>query len=94
MKLSEIIHKVEEWMEYFTYYFCINSIVPDTIYKYRISIDEYGPSGLDSSYFIYADENGNIFNDEGNLIDFAKDAYDYDQEILQWVNKFEEKWRS
>ena len=94
MKLSKIVEKLEEYMDYFTYGYEINSIILDARYKYKINITEYGPDGIDGSYPLYTDEDGNIFNDEGNLIDFAKDVYDYDQEVLQWIDRFEEKWRA
>lgn len=92
MRLSKIIEKFEEWMDYFTYGHEINSITPGEKHKYKINITEFGPC-LPTTYDLYADENGNLYNDEDNLIAFSKYAYDYDKEIFKWIDDFEEKWR-
>lgn len=92
MKLSKIIEKFEEWMGEFTYDFEINSIAHGEKYKYKINMTEFGPCPS-STYDIYADEDGNFFNEDDNLISFSRDVYDYDKDVIKWIDDFEEKWR-
>lgn len=96
MKLSEIVTKLEEWLNEFSYDYVINSIIPDARYKYKISATEIGPDGNESNvfYVLFVDENGDIYNTNGdNVVEAAQEAYFYDEEILEWLMKFEEKWR-
>ncbi len=93
MKLSKIIEKVEEWFRKFTYNYFINSIIPDTKYKYKISITEICPNGERDFFIIYADDKGNLYNGLDNLVELGQEAYCDDEDMIQWLKDFEEKWR-
>ena len=80
---------IEDYMD-ITPSYTINSIIHESNHSYKFNITEY----LSEPYDLWVDESGVIRNENNeDVLDVMKSAFDNDMEMLNWVSEFEKKWR-
>ncbi len=87
--MSVIIAMLEDWLEHYTYAYCIINVVRSTN-KYVVTYLETSPDGNPEN----ADTNA-ICLDENfskSLIERACSACDNDENELAWIDSFVKKW--
>ena len=94
MKLSDAVMEIEEWLNYFTYDYDINEVQLTANCGYRFYIFEMLPTGgWTDEYFMTVEPNGTLINNNGNdVIDVGQEAYSDQEELIEWLKKFEEEW--
>ena len=95
MKLSDAVMEIEEWLDYFTYDYQIDSVEVKSESEFVIHFWELNPSGEyttdDTDFFTI--EDGVLINSNGNdVVDVGQEVYSDQDELIEWLKRFEEKW--
>lgn len=89
MKLSEVAMEVEEWLDLFTLAYEITLVEQKTNGGYQIHIFE----NVYTECFLTVEPNGRIINSNGDdVTEVIQEAYSDDEETIEWVRAFVEKW--
>ena len=91
-EFSKKIRRAEEWLEKMTYDYEITSAELGAGGEIRVFVDELTPGGgLSDGYFLTVERDGAVLNDAGeNVVTVARDAYSNDEDLLQWLDSFEQ----
>ena len=89
MKLSEVAMEVEEWLDRFTYGYEFNYVDVKSESEYVFHYWEF-PRDKEDFFTV---EDGVIINSNGDdVTEVAQEAYSNDEEMIEWVRRFVEKW--
>lgn len=94
MSLSEVIAMVEDWLDFNTYNYAIYKIENNDD-QYKISFKEFSPfDTVDcDTHFYVPYKKRCIINALGNdVVEIGRDAYDTDDDMMRWLDKFEMRW--
>ena len=87
--LSKVL-EIDSWLSTMCYSFSIEKVIHinDT---YVFSIIERDNNGNKDEYNLTVLSTGRIINENGDdVVEISKDAYSNDNELLEWINEFEE----